>query len=82
MQARLTSNLPAQDGHGSGGVSGLGSLPHALRDPFSLAMGQSLLLPAAVIVIAVIAALLFAKPKPVLHAVPRADVPLTTTTAN
>lgn len=42
-----------------------GTLPEALHDGFSTAMGQSILLPAAVILLGAAVALFFAKPKPV-----------------
>jgi hypothetical protein len=40
-------------------------LPDALHEGFSTAMGQSILLPAAVILLGAAAALFFAKPQPV-----------------
>ena len=42
-----------------------GALPEALQEGFSTAMGQSILLPAAVILLGAAVALFFAKPKPV-----------------
>ena len=42
-----------------------GTLPEALHEGFSTAMGQSIMLPAAVIVLGAAVALFFAKPKPV-----------------
>ena len=42
-----------------------GALPEALHEGFSTAMGQSILLPAAVILLGAAVALFFAKPKPV-----------------
>jgi hypothetical protein len=42
-----------------------GTLPEALHEGFSTAMGQSILLPAAVILLGAAVALFFAKPKPV-----------------
>ena len=42
-----------------------GSLPPALHEGFSTAMGQSILLPAAVILLGTAVALFFAKPKAV-----------------
>jgi hypothetical protein len=41
-----------------------GALPPALHDGFSTAMGQSILLPAAVVLIGTAVALFFAKPQP------------------
>lgn len=65
MQARLAAELPG-GGSGSGpdaaGLSGV--LPEFLHIGFSAAMGQSLLLPAAVAFVGGIATLFFAKPKP------------------
>jgi hypothetical protein len=42
-----------------------GPLPEALHPGFSTAMGQSILLPAAVILLGAAVALFFTKPKPV-----------------
>ena len=42
-----------------------GALPEALQEGFSTAMGQSILLPAAVILLGAAVALFFAKPQPV-----------------
>ncbi len=42
-----------------------GIFPEALQGGFSTAMGQSMLLPAAVIVVGAVVALFFAKPQPV-----------------
>ena len=41
-----------------------GRLPEALHEGFSTAMGQSILLPAAVILLGAAVALFFAKPQP------------------
>jgi hypothetical protein len=41
-----------------------GKLPEALHEGFSTAMGQSILLPAAVILLGAAVALFFAKPQP------------------
>ncbi|HLR84318.1 MAG TPA: DHA2 family efflux MFS transporter permease subunit [Nocardioidaceae bacterium] len=63
MQARLATHLP---GGGSGGGSpeaGVRELPAFLHDGFSQAMADSLLLPAGVIVIGLVAALCFSRPK-------------------
>ena len=67
MQARLAEELPAAGGGASGeaGLSFGGQLPEALHEGFSTAMGQSIMLPAAVIVFGAAVALFFAKPKPV-----------------
>ncbi len=63
MAARLVANLPAAPGGGSASDAGVGAVPAALRDGFATAMSQSLLLPAAVIVIGLLAALAFATPQ-------------------
>ena len=64
IQARLAAELPAAPG-GSGPTSFAGALPDALHEGFSTAMGQSILLPAGVILLGAAAALFFAKPQPV-----------------
>lgn len=67
IQARLVAELPARPGTG-GNASPMGfggALPEPLREGFSTAMGQSILLPAAVILLGAAVALFFAKPKPV-----------------
>ena len=59
MQARLTAELP-----GGGRVeSVVGTLPPQLHAGFSAAMAQALLLPAAVLVVGLVAALCFATPR-------------------
>jgi EmrB/QacA subfamily drug resistance transporter len=67
MQARLAAELPAAPGGtpgGSGEAGGFGGqLPPALHDGFATAMGQSIMLPAAVIVLGAAVALFFARPK-------------------
>jgi EmrB/QacA subfamily drug resistance transporter len=67
MQARLADELPtaAAPGGVPGPLSFGGQLPEALHEGFSTAMGQSIMLPAAVIVFGAAVALFFAKPKPV-----------------
>ncbi len=63
MESRLARNLPAAPGGaaaGEGAVSG--TLPEALHQGFSDSMAQSLMLPAAVLLIGLVAALLFANP--------------------
>lgn len=62
IQARLAAELPAQ-GPGAGGFEFSGVLPEALHEGFSTAMGQSILLPAGVILVGAAVALFFAKPK-------------------
>jgi EmrB/QacA subfamily drug resistance transporter len=68
IQARLAAELPVAPGAtGEATPMGFGdALPEALHDGFSTAMGQSILLPAAVILLGAAVALFFAKPKP-LH---------------
>lgn len=80
IQARLAAELPAAPG-AAGGASPMafgGHLPEALHDGFSAAMSQSLMLPAAVILLGTAVALFFAKPQPqpgwgTPDAVPAAD---------
>jgi len=67
IQARLVAELPARPGSG-GEASPMGfggALPEPLHEGFSTAMGQAILLPAAVILLGAAVALFFAKPKPV-----------------
>ncbi|MDG3012538.1 DHA2 family efflux MFS transporter permease subunit [Rhodococcus sp. D2-41] len=59
MESRLSANGIPSTG---GAEAGAGSLPSFLWDGFSHAMGQSMLLPAAALVIGVIAAALFERP--------------------
>ncbi|ROP65026.1 EmrB/QacA subfamily drug resistance transporter [Curtobacterium sp. PhB130] len=65
IEARITANFPSSTGGSSAGGAEqqVGSLPSFLLDPFSKAMGQSLILPAVVLVVAIVAALFLAKPK-------------------
>jgi len=67
IQARLAAELPsgAPGGAGGEGMGLSGSLPEALHGGFSTAMGQSILLPAGVILVGAVVALFFAKPQPV-----------------
>ncbi|HSN35162.1 MAG TPA: DHA2 family efflux MFS transporter permease subunit [Arthrobacter sp.] len=67
IQARLAAELPAVPG-GAGEASPMsfgGALPDVLKAGFAAAMGQSMLLPAAVVLIGAVVALFFAKPQPV-----------------
>lgn len=64
IQSRLAAELPA-GGPSGGAMEFSGRLPEALQEGFSTAMGQSILLPAAVILIGAAVALFFAKPKAV-----------------
>lgn len=63
MEARITAEFPQQSGGSAAGVGQTGSLPGFLLEPFSRAMGQSLVLPAVVLIAAIVAALFLAKPK-------------------
>ncbi|GAA3340601.1 DHA2 family efflux MFS transporter permease subunit [Curtobacterium pusillum] len=65
IEARITANFPASTGGTSAGGAEqqVGALPGFLQQPFATAMGQSLVLPAVVLVIAIVAALFLAKPK-------------------
>ncbi|KQX69739.1 DHA2 family efflux MFS transporter permease subunit [Angustibacter sp. Root456] len=62
MLSRLMAELPGGAGGRTGALSPGTHLPPALRDGFASAMAQSLLLPAAVSVIGLVAVLLFAAP--------------------
>ncbi|MEU4190655.1 DHA2 family efflux MFS transporter permease subunit [Kribbella sp. NPDC026611] len=63
MESRLAHNLPAAAGAAAGGEGAFGTkLPPMLKQGFSDAMAQSVILPAAVLLIGVVAALLFARP--------------------
>jgi EmrB/QacA subfamily drug resistance transporter len=70
MQNRLAVHLPGSGG--SAGARQSGKLPAALLDGFSAAMAESMLLPAAVIVLGLIAALCFARPAHLRAAAPEA----------
>jgi sugar phosphate permease len=66
IQSRLAAELPSGPGGGAGeGMAFSGSLPEVLHSGFSTAMGQSILLPAAVVLVGAAVALFFAKPQPV-----------------
>jgi EmrB/QacA subfamily drug resistance transporter len=60
MESRLAANLPMMNGAAM--AEGGGKLPEAMHQGFSDSMAQSLILPAAVLLIGVVAALLFVKP--------------------
>ncbi|HEX7104445.1 MAG TPA: MFS transporter [Acidothermaceae bacterium] len=70
MQNRLDARMPGAAG--SAGAGRTGKLPPALHEGFSAAMAQSMLLPAAVIVLGLIAALCFARPAHLTSAAPDA----------
>lgn len=63
MTSRLTANLPAVPGGGSAPKGDSGPLPDFLHSGYASAMGQSLYLPAIVILVALVASFFFAKPK-------------------
>ncbi|NUT69751.1 DHA2 family efflux MFS transporter permease subunit [Pseudarthrobacter sp. C4D7] len=65
IQSRLAAELPSGGPAGEGMGMGGGTLPEFLHGGFSTAMAQSILLPAAVVLVAAAVALFFAKPQPV-----------------
>jgi EmrB/QacA subfamily drug resistance transporter len=62
IESRLEANLPAATGGGSPEI-GIGQLPEALHAGYATAMAQSLMLPAAMLLIGLIAVLAFARPR-------------------
>jgi hypothetical protein len=56
MSARITAELPAR----SGAAGSVDDLPAPLREPFAEAMSQAMLLPAAVALVGVVAAIFLA----------------------
>jgi MFS family permease len=60
MQSRLADTMP---GAGDAAEAGTGPLPSFLHDAFATAMAQSMLLPAAVLVLGWVAALCFKTPR-------------------
>jgi MFS family permease len=62
IQARLAADLPSGGGSSSSELSYSGTLPAFLRQDFTDAMAQSLLLPAFVILIGAIAVAFFVRP--------------------
>ncbi|WP_084614680.1 DHA2 family efflux MFS transporter permease subunit [Nakamurella lactea] len=69
MQNRIAAELSAASGGAPGGApsadalqTSTGPLPDALKEPFATAMGQSVYLPAAVLILGFIAVLCFAAP--------------------
>ncbi|WP_424937214.1 MULTISPECIES: DHA2 family efflux MFS transporter permease subunit [Bacteria] len=62
MQARLEANLPGA-GEAQGGIGG-GALPEAVAGPFSTAMAQTMLLPAGIMAVALVAALFLGRHAP------------------
>ncbi|MCU1570353.1 MAG: family efflux transporter permease subunit [Naasia sp.] len=63
IQARLTAELGGAGGASGASEIGGGTLPAVLQDGFSSAMGQSLLLPAAVALVGAVVVAFFAKPQ-------------------
>ena len=63
ISARLAAEMPA--GAGTGAKAVTGTLPEFLQAGFSTAMSQSILLPAAVVLVGAAVAIMFAKPRPV-----------------
>ncbi|MBO0812736.1 MAG: MFS transporter, partial [Microlunatus sp.] len=63
MESRLAANLPAMPGGGSAANAEFGTLPPQLQDGFAAAMGQSLLLPAAVIFLGFLVVIFLVAPK-------------------
>ena len=63
MQSRLETNLPGAAESGADFGSGA-TLPPAVVDGFSAAMSQAILLPAAVMIIGIVAVLFLRRPKP------------------
>lgn len=61
MQSRLATRFGA--GAGAGNYDAAGALPEFLRAGFAEAMGEALLLPAAVLVVGLVAVLFFARPE-------------------
>ena len=61
MDAQISANLPATPG-GVGGEGGVAKLPEFLHEGFSMAMAHAILLPAAVLVIGLVAVLCFMAP--------------------
>jgi EmrB/QacA subfamily drug resistance transporter len=61
MQIRLAAELPGAGGHAPA-TGTTGRLPAPIRDGFASAMGQSMLLPAAILALGFIAALFFELP--------------------
>ncbi|PFG30374.1 DHA2 family efflux MFS transporter permease subunit [Paramicrobacterium agarici] len=67
MQARLAAELPSSGDAPAGTEVGLATaLPEFLHEGFSAAMGQAMLLPAALSLVGAVVTLFFAKPKPLI----------------
>jgi hypothetical protein len=61
MESRLAANLPSVPG-GAAAEGGSAKLPEAMHQGFSDAMAQALMLPAAVLLIGLVAVLCFSRP--------------------
>ncbi|NYE94126.1 EmrB/QacA subfamily drug resistance transporter [Psychromicrobium silvestre] len=72
MSSRLTANMPALPAGASAPKGDGGTLPEALHAAYATSMGQSLYLPAIVILVGVLAAIFFAKPKQWSRVTPQA----------
>ncbi len=69
IQSRMSANRPVAGG-GSGSDFAAGQLPAGLVDPFSTAMAQTILVPAAVMALGVIAVMFLTRPSHVTKAKP------------
>jgi hypothetical protein len=66
IQARIVAQFPPLPPGQEASTDGFGAaLPQALHAPFATAMGQSVLLPAAVLLVGALTVAFFAKPQPV-----------------
>ncbi|WP_214406880.1 DHA2 family efflux MFS transporter permease subunit [Pseudonocardia lacus] len=74
IQARLAATLPAAGGGAGSAETGVAQLPPMLHEGFSTAMGQSLILPAVVLLVGLVAALAFATPRHLAAKREREDV--------
>ncbi|NKY11594.1 DHA2 family efflux MFS transporter permease subunit [Cellulomonas hominis] len=77
IQARLVAELGAGAAGSTGAAEAAGALPDAIKHGFASAMGQSLLLPAAVAVVGAVVVAFFAPPRrtPAATPTPAAAVP-------
>lgn len=65
MESRITANFPPMPtGEAAPSAGSMESLPDFLQAPFATAMGESMYLPAAALVVGFIAVLFLARPKP------------------
>lgn len=63
LQTRLAAELPEVGARATAAGNEVAQLPAALRDGFAAAMGQSLYLPAAALLVGVVASLFFVRPR-------------------